>query len=40
MIVRRAEPRDVEFLLELVSHPDVEPFLGPATSDRFEDRRR
>jgi RimJ/RimL family protein N-acetyltransferase len=26
--LRRAEPRDVEFLLELVRHDDVAPFLG------------
>jgi RimJ/RimL family protein N-acetyltransferase len=26
--VRRAEPRDVDFLCELVNDPDVQPFLG------------
>ena len=26
--IRRAEPDDVDFLLELVTHEDVEPFLG------------
>lgn len=28
MSLRRAEPGDVEFLLELLNDPDVEPFLG------------
>ena len=26
--IRRAEPRDVDFLVELVTHEDVEPFLA------------
>ncbi len=26
--LRRAEPRDVEFLFELANHPEVAPFLG------------
>ena len=29
--LRRAEPGDVEFLLALVTHEDVEPFLGTRT---------
>ena len=28
IVVRRARPDDVEFLLELVNDPDVQPFLG------------
>src|SRR5205823_4524430 len=34
--LRRAEPSDVDFLLELVTHDDVEPFLsarGPRTRE-------
>jgi len=29
--LRRAEPRDADFLLELLAHDDVRPFLGPRT---------
>jgi RimJ/RimL family protein N-acetyltransferase len=30
--LRRAEPRDVDFLLELVGNEEVRPFLGPRTA--------
>jgi len=26
--LRRAEPRDVDFLLELMTHEDVDPFMA------------
>jgi RimJ/RimL family protein N-acetyltransferase len=31
--IRRAEPEDVDFLVALGRHDDVEPFLGPAAAD-------
>jgi RimJ/RimL family protein N-acetyltransferase len=35
IFVRRARPDDLDFLVDLVSHPDVRPFLGGrATRDR------
>jgi RimJ/RimL family protein N-acetyltransferase len=34
-MIRRAEPRDLGFLLELLNHPEIEPFLGAgATRER------
>jgi RimJ/RimL family protein N-acetyltransferase len=35
--LRRAEPPDAEFLLELVSDDDVRPFLGPRTAATREE---
>lgn len=35
--LRRAEPPDAEFLLELVSDDDVRPFLGPRTAASREE---
>jgi putative acetyltransferase len=34
--LRRAEPADVEFLVELANHPEVEPFLGPGRARSAE----
>ncbi len=34
--IRRADPNDVDFLLELVLHEDVQPFLGAVSADDRE----
>jgi RimJ/RimL family protein N-acetyltransferase len=36
VILRRAEPGDVDFLLELVSHEEVQPFLGTGAAGGAE----
>ena len=35
--IRRAEPEDVEFLVELVTHDDVEPFLAAIRAKGADD---
>ena len=41
--LRRAEPRDVDFFLELMTHEDVDPYMAvvrPRDRDSGRERRR
>ena len=37
VVIRRAEPEDVGFLVELVTHGDVEPFLAAIRAKGADD---